>query len=157
MSFERIEPVIIRDSNDLPRGKDIQNIIIQMQPPQKRGVHWAVIVLFLALALAVVGIIWASVVYTELHEYRKTVTAMDTNLKNIDRPIPVHYPAGTSPAFPPSQTLRLMGTINDGQVRYIAQSNNSQVYVTIPTFDCKIVSGSPVCHYQGKSVTRFTG
>lgn len=157
MPSERIEPVIIRDSNDIPSGKDIQNIIIHMQPPSRKGVHWAVIVLFLALALAVVGIIWASVVYTELHEYHKTVMTMDKNLKNIDRPIPVHYPAGTSPAFPPSQTLRLMGTINDGQVRYIAQSNNSQVYVTIPVTDCKIISGSPVCHYQGKSVTRFTG
>jgi hypothetical protein len=157
MPSERIEPVIIRDSAAIPSGKDIQNIIIQMQPPPKRGVHWAVIVLFLALALAVVGVVWAAVVYTELHEYRKTVTAMDTNLKNIDRPIPVHYPAGTSSAFPPSQTLRLLGTINDGQVRYIAQSKHSQVYVTIPTTDCKIISGSPVCHFQGKSVTRFTG
>lgn len=157
MNNDRIEPIITRDSHVIPSGKDIQNIIIQLRPPQRRGIHWAVIVLFLALALAVVGIVWASVVYVDVHDYQKTVAAMDTNLKSIDRPIPVHYPAGTSATFPPSQTLRLLGTINDGQVRYIAQSQNSQIYVTIPTTDCKIISGSPVCHYQGKSVTRFTG
>lgn len=154
----RIEPIILDRLPDLATGKDVQNFIITLPPRERRGPHWAVILLFLALILGVVSIVWVSYNYVVMQDYLKMVTGLDSHLQTIARPAPIHYPAGTSAHFPPSQTLRLMGTINDGKVQYIAQTlNNAGVYVTIPAKDCRVLSGSPVCHYQGRSVTRFTG
>ena len=30
-------------------------------------------------------------------------------------------------------------------------------YVVISAANCQILDGGPVCHYQGKTVTRYTG
>lgn len=151
----RIEPVIVDRLPDLATGKDVQNFIITLPPRERRGPHWAVILLFLALILGVVSIIWVSYNYVVMQDYMKMMAGFDSHMV---RTAPIHYPAGTSAQFPPSQTLRLLGTINDGQVRYLAATLNSAgTYVTIPVKDCQVISGAPVCHYQGKSVTRFTG
>lgn len=63
----------------------------------------------------------------------------------------------TAVSYPFSHTLKLLGPINDGQIRYLAESSNKPEYITIPAKNCKIIDGNPVCHYLGRLVTRSTG
>ena len=70
--------------------------------------------------------------------------------------VPV-YPAGASAAFPPSSSLRVTGAITaPGRHGYVATSAAGE-YVVIPAANCQVLDGGPVCHYQGKTVTRYTG
>ncbi|MHB1202286.1 MAG: hypothetical protein ACYCZC_03975 [Acidithiobacillus sp.] len=70
--------------------------------------------------------------------------------------VPV-YPAGASAAFPPSSFLRVTGAITaHGRHGYVATSAAGE-YVVIPAASCQVLDGGPVCHYQGKTVTRYTG
>ncbi len=152
---QHIQPLIIRDPKEL--GLEARNLIIQLPPQRRSGPHWGwFFLIFFALVLLLLAVLAGFNAYRvqELDEFLK---ADHSILAEQSRPVPVHYPAGTSAQFPPSRTLRLMGTVNDGQLRYIAQSTVGSEYVTIPPKDCRIVSGGPVCHYQGRSVTRFTG
>jgi hypothetical protein len=150
--FEQVHPIVIRDPEQL--GRDVQNIIIQLPPQRRSGPHWAVVVLFSMAALVLVAVVLAAFNAYRVQQVEKLVRLEQSSLP---RPAPVHYPAGTSAKFPPSRTLRLMGTLNDGKLRYVAQNPSGGEYVMIPPKDCHVTDGGPVCHYQGRSVTRFTG
>lgn len=156
---ERVEPTVIHSLAEIrppDLGSQVHNIVIQLPPQRRSGPHWAVIVLFVALLLGVVAVIGLALESYRMQQFTKAITLMDSSFAR-PVPAPVHYPAGSSPQFPPSQTLRLDGTVNDGQVRYIATSSVNPEYVMIPPKDCRLISGAPVCHYQGRTVTRFTG
>ena len=150
--FEQVNPIVIRDPEQL--GRDVQNIIIQLPPQRRSGPHWAAVVLFFTAALVLLAVVLAAF---NAYRVQQVAQLVRTEQSVLSRPVPVHYPAGTSAKFPPSRTLRLMGTLNDGKLRYVAESPSGGEYVTIPPKDCHVTDGGPVCHYQGRSVTRFTG
>jgi len=152
---QHVQPIVIRDPKEL--GLEARNIIIQLPPQRRTGPHWGwFFLIFFSAVLVLLAVLAAFNAYRveQLDQFLKVDRKI---LAQTSRPLPVHYPAGTSRQFPPSMTLRLTGTINDGQLLYVAQSANGSEYVTIPAKECRVISGGPVCHYQGRSVTRFTG
>lgn len=130
------------------------NITIYLQQPSRRPFPWAPVLLTLLLLGAVIFVARLALASYFLHEIGK----VDQKITAQYHPVPVHpyYPAGTSAAFPPSNTLRLVGTFNMGHRDYVAQTA-ADVTVLIPARDCETVDGGPICHYQGRSITRWTG
>ena len=128
-------------------------ISIYLHQPSRPSFPW-VPVLLTVLLLVIFGFV-ARVYLLNwwFHEEQKTFHNVALSIPRQ----PVHYVAGSSPQFPPSQTLRLAGVMDMGHPRYVAQSSSGSGFVLIPSSDCRVESGAPVCHFQGKTVTRFTG
>lgn len=133
--------------------------VIYLQPPRSRF-PWGWLVFSLVL-LAFLGLAFRMYL---VHVYMDSMASLGNNLRSsLSRPVvipsppPPVYTAGASPAFPPSARLRLSGQAQSKDKRaYIATSASGE-YVLIPAASCTIVDGGPVCHYQGKTVTRYTG
>lgn len=127
-------------------------ITIYLQQPPHRPFPWVPVLLTVFLFFALVFVVRLAVVSYLVKQDQKLMH----NISVVPPMASPVYPAGTSAKYPPSRTLRLTGTVDMGSFRYVAQGPAS-TFVMIPADDCRLVSGSPVCHFQGKSVTRFTG
>ncbi|MHB8247266.1 MAG: hypothetical protein ACYDCX_00015 [Acidithiobacillus sp.] len=130
--------------------------VVYLQPPRS-SFPWGWLV-FVIVLLVLLGV--AVRLYLVHEVFSNLASTVGTAFHPVPAPAPVPsspLPAGASPAFPPSSSLRVTGAITaPGRHGYVATSAAGE-YVVIPAANCQVLDGGPVCHYQGKTVTRYTG
>ena len=127
--------------------------------PPRSGVPWGWLFFWLVFLAVLGGAVRLYLVHEAFSNLASTVGSAfhPVPIPAAPAPPPASLSAGASPAFPPSSFLRVTGAITaHGRHGYVATSAAGE-YVVIPAANCQVLDGGPVCHYQGKTVTRYTG
>lgn len=59
--------------------------------------------------------------------------------------------------YPLSHSIRLLGSINDAQLRYLAKQAGRKEYLVIPAKDCHKIDERPYCYWHHHTITFTTG
>ena len=136
------------------RNQDDDVHVVHLHMPGSRF-PWGWLFFWLVLLAVLGAAVRLYLVHEAFSNLTSTVGAAFHPVPSLAPSVPLS--AGASPAFPPSSSLRVTGAISaPGRHGYVATSAAGE-YVVIPAANCQVLDGGPVCHYQGKTVTRYTG